>query len=185
MPAHIRSLLREELCSSALFMFICFDCGNVSGCEPVMWQLLRRLLLLLQHCIATMEGRLCGCFCAALLLRRLSRGRCGAALQNTASVVADPAAVVRPHAIAAETALYTQPISAVEGLHHAEGVETAGHAEGAEHVCHPCMHACVCVRGIAGPTNGGHNTPSDPTRLWCDRTCARRDVAGMGTPGCL
>ena len=132
-------------CSSALFMFIGRDCGIVSSCEPVVWQLLRRLLLLLQHCIATMEGRLCGCFCAALLLRRLSRGRCGAALQNTASVVADPAAVVRPHAIAAETALYTQPISAVEGLHHAEGVETAGHAEGAEHVWHACMRACVCA----------------------------------------
>ena len=36
-------------------------------------------------------------------------------------------------------------ISAVGGLHHAEGVETACHAEGAEHVCHPCMHACVCA----------------------------------------
>ena len=37
----------------------------------------------------------------------------------------------------------------------------------------------LCMRvGSLAPTAA--NAPSDPTRLWCDRTCARRDVAGAG-----
>jgi len=167
------SLLSQLLntCSS-----YCGGCCCYCRCSTVL-QLLYggpavRLLLCGYYC-ATIAAALSWPLWSCVAKHCISGGRRG------------PAVVVRPHALAAETALYTQPISAVGGLHRAEGVETACHAEGAEHVCHAFMHACVCVRVGSPARPTAANAPSDPTKLWCDYTCARRDVAGMGTRGCL